>query len=597
MIIRSPTATAANIRGQERSRLSRLFRSIPHHVLLLQGPLLVMLVASMSVVVVTFVDTIAAYNYNLWSVQAWTCPPNRKQIILHKQSTSSTSTSSRSSTSTAHAGLFLLHATSPRRDNDSTSTSTPPLPDASDPYIILNIPPTADKKEIKRAYKRMALRYHPDVRTNGNSSEQDRKNANDDFARINAAYAFLTGKSDDRPNSGSASANGSGSGSQGYTPPHRRTSSYSSRYSSSSGSNKASVDWQDYMPKYDQEEYDAGGDSFASIFSDFLSGMGSSSSSSYGSSGGGILNDLISFLEGNFPSVGKYQQTQEDVILNSLLRDGSMEEIKDELEDAKLLVKQLEQKQMDLDSELQSVIVERERMSSGKGSGKTYMEDMRLEEKKRELEVRKEVVGEYLERARMRQFRLRKRVEELKMDNRDGTTSTNNSARKTYGNSNDNDYGGGGYSSSRTRSSTSNNYKSGAGSGGASASADVSGRDEEDEPSWKTEGFGTSRRRRSSSRNRPRTSPSSRSTATVSDESVGGTTTGSTTSTSSTSSPYSSSTSSSWQQTNASGNKRSTVPPHRRLTSRYEQVQQDKRRLREIKVDEEIEKMKKELGL
>jgi DnaJ-class molecular chaperone with C-terminal Zn finger domain len=89
--------------------------------------------------------------------------------------------------------LVLPNAASPR-DNDTTAstqtTTTPPLPDTTDPYQILNIFPTADRKEIKRAYRRMALLYHPDVRTNGNSTEQERKDANDDFARINTAYAF-----------------------------------------------------------------------------------------------------------------------------------------------------------------------------------------------------------------------------------------------------------------------------------------------------------------------------------------------------------------------------------------------------------------------
>lgn len=619
-----------------------------------QKPLLVLplsqFILLVEIPILLLVVTCSTGN-KLWIGQAWTCQPSiitRRTMVVRRRprvastipqllpSLSSFSSSSRNMsflfynvlhdaqhtrtrTTNANSRLVLLHATAPRDNDTSTAskTTTPPLPDTRDPYEILNIAPTADRNEIKRAYRRMALLYHPDVRTNGNSSEQERKSANDDFARINAAYAFLMGKSDEQPQgqkSGSGSSSSSSSRYGGYAPPHRRTSS-------SSSSNYSSMDWQDFMPKYDQEEYDAGGDSFASIFADLLSGIGSTGSGVSSGGGGGILNDLISFLEGNFPSVGKSQQTQEDVILNALLRDGSREEIKDELDDAKLLVKQLEQKQMDLDSELQSVNIDRQRMMDSNGAGmgksKTYMEDMRLEERKRELEVRKEVVGEYLERARMRQFRLRKRMEELKME-RDYTRSSSQT------DSND----------SFSRSSTGNYYGSGVGVGGVGGGgtnyqengtdngnsnyANVREKDGEDEPSWKTEGFGTSRRRRrsssSSSRSRSSYSSSSRSNESGSSRSTTNATSRSYDSSSSSSGSastrrwsdgtatgsYASSSSSQSTTSNSyrnTGNERSVVPPHRRLTSRYEQVQQDKKRLREIKVDEEIEKMKKELGL
>lgn len=72
------------------------------------------------------------------------------------------------------------------------------LPDTSDPYLILNLnPETADIAQIKKAYRQMALIYHPDTRAF--SSEEEKRMNNADFARINAAYAYLTGKSDDLP--------------------------------------------------------------------------------------------------------------------------------------------------------------------------------------------------------------------------------------------------------------------------------------------------------------------------------------------------------------------------------------------------------------
>lgn len=72
------------------------------------------------------------------------------------------------------------------------------LPDTSDPYLILNLnPETADISQIKKAYRQMALIYHPDTRAY--SSEEEKRMISSDFARINAAYAYLTGKSDDLP--------------------------------------------------------------------------------------------------------------------------------------------------------------------------------------------------------------------------------------------------------------------------------------------------------------------------------------------------------------------------------------------------------------
>lgn len=118
--------------------------------------------------------------------------------------------------------------------------SFPSLPDSTDPFVILNLHPhlqhggsstrprtvttntntnmstntntntntnyststatTVDMKEIKRAYRRMALIYHPDARTTSNATKEERQIANDDFARINEAYAFLMSRiSKDKP--------------------------------------------------------------------------------------------------------------------------------------------------------------------------------------------------------------------------------------------------------------------------------------------------------------------------------------------------------------------------------------------------------------
>lgn len=414
----------------------------------------------------------------------------------------------------------------------SSGTDTPPLPNTDDPYAILNIKPTSDSREIKRAYKRMALKYHPDVRTNSSSSSDERKQANDDFARINAAYSFLNGKQEEMPKSNykSTSRKGSTGANSSYSAPHRRTSATNGKSSFN--------DWKDYIPKYDDNEYDAGGDSFSSILSDLLTQVGSSTS-------GSVLNDFLSFLEGNFPSVGSKKNIEEDLILESLLSRGDIDEIKLELDEAKLLVKQLEIKEMDLAAEIK-IIEEKQAKESVLGR-RSYMDEMRLDENKREVEARKDVVGDYLLRAKIRQMKLRKRYEELKQDtvgdrSKNSTTSVNN-ADKSNGRS---------YETSSEQNTV-------------------------EEGSWRTQSFGSGRRRGRSRAPNEYSDSSKKASSPRSDQKESDTNVGN----------YSARPS---KQT-------SNVPPHRRIASSFKQQAEDKRRLREIKVDEEIDKMKKELGL
>ena len=54
----------------------------------------------------------------------------------------------------------------------------------TDYYKILGVKETADKKTIKKAYKQLALKYHPDV---NKSKDAERK-----FKRINEAYSILS---------------------------------------------------------------------------------------------------------------------------------------------------------------------------------------------------------------------------------------------------------------------------------------------------------------------------------------------------------------------------------------------------------------------
>lgn len=68
-----------------------------------------------------------------------------------------------------------------------------------DPYKVLKIAPGASKEEVKKAFKKLALKYHPD-RNQGNAEAEEK------FKEINQAYQMLT---DDNPKP---------SGNQAYNP-------------------------------------------------------------------------------------------------------------------------------------------------------------------------------------------------------------------------------------------------------------------------------------------------------------------------------------------------------------------------------------------
>ena len=67
----------------------------------------------------------------------------------------------------------------------------PPLPNTNNPFVLLNLEREADFDTVRRAYKEMVKIYHPDVVAGPDASADDRKAANWDFARINAAFDIL----------------------------------------------------------------------------------------------------------------------------------------------------------------------------------------------------------------------------------------------------------------------------------------------------------------------------------------------------------------------------------------------------------------------
>jgi DnaJ like chaperone protein len=60
------------------------------------------------------------------------------------------------------------------------------IPETDSSYKILEVDPSATNDEIKKAYRKMAMKYHPDKVSH--LGEDFRKSADEKFAMVNEAY-------------------------------------------------------------------------------------------------------------------------------------------------------------------------------------------------------------------------------------------------------------------------------------------------------------------------------------------------------------------------------------------------------------------------
>jgi len=531
-----------------------------------------------------------------------------------------------------------------RRTTTHLQAAPSPLPDTTDPFILLGLDPnnpTADKKEIKRAYKRQAMRYHPDVVVSTESTPEERKRASEEFAKVNAAYEILSGKGSGGAGVGAGKSSASsrrdkgGSGSWAYQPPHRRSGASSSSSYSSRSSSGSSTDWQDYMPNYDEEDskYDSGDDSLSKIFSDMMTGVaagaaGAAMGARSSAGGGGILKDLIDFLEGNVADGGGFGGVNEDdSALSELLIFGSLDEVANEMDDTQLLVTQLDTK---IDNMEKDTVMLKEEVRRSMYEYSKYTEKIELEERLAEVEARKGIVSKYLKKARKRLVKLQARYKELivegRSDSRAGTggyySGSSTSRSSSTSSSRSSTYADGGRRSGNygpNSASTSPPSPSPSRPTGRSTTSSTASDDSESASFSRTEGFGSFGRRGGSGtrgqsrRNRARSSaqsepsppspppspssPSYRSPSPPPSPPPASYRPPATSTSRSTSSTTK--TSSTRQSSSIATNKEWTppVPPHRRTGPNPRQVADDKKRLRDIKVDEDFEKLKREMGL
>lgn len=61
---------------------------------------------------------------------------------------------------------------------------------SDDPYQVLNVPRDATPSQIKSAYRKLALKYHPDKQS-ASKSDQEKKECSEKFTKIGNAYEIL----------------------------------------------------------------------------------------------------------------------------------------------------------------------------------------------------------------------------------------------------------------------------------------------------------------------------------------------------------------------------------------------------------------------
>ena len=103
-----------------------------------------------------------------------------------------------------------------------------------DPYEVLGLKRGASEEEVKKAYRRLSRKYHPDANVNNPHKDE----AEEKFKEIQQAYKSIVSGEADRASYGGAGGYGTGS-SQGYGGGYGSGGSYGpyggSSYGGSSG--------------------------------------------------------------------------------------------------------------------------------------------------------------------------------------------------------------------------------------------------------------------------------------------------------------------------------------------------------------------------
>jgi curved DNA-binding protein CbpA len=224
-----------------------------------------------------------------------------------------------------------------------------------DPYQVLGVETDADDVTIKKAYRRAALRSHPDVNKAPDAEER--------FRRIQVAYATIADRAKRAAYDQTASRRSTTSGTGSWADFADFASSGSSTSSSGFGNNAAEFAkrWREKNPMPEDIN-----DSIGSIFADLFSGVSGRSTVDRrkADSSTGIFEDFVEFLEdqvGGF--VGAPSESSEydsdgssaDDGLDEILATGNVDVLTAELEDTTFLLSQLRARETKLRADAENV--------------------------------------------------------------------------------------------------------------------------------------------------------------------------------------------------------------------------------------------------
>ena len=208
---------------------------------------------------------------------------------------------------------FVLHGPLVHAPHRACAHRVPALLMLADYYATLGVERTATAAQIKQAYRKLALRNHPDVNKAADAQER--------FAGISEAYSVLSDPKRrgeyDLKSGGSGSAWGTGRASGGYTRSPQESAAAAERQRR----------WREENPT--PEEL---GDSFGALFGDLVNAVGKAV-------GGGDWFELLSDLQSDGPE------------LQTLLRSTDQALLRDELEEARWVQERLRARQARLREE------------------------------------------------------------------------------------------------------------------------------------------------------------------------------------------------------------------------------------------------------
>eukprot|EP00172_Hildenbrandia_rubra_P003400 Plantae.Rhodophyta-Hildenbrandia_rubra.ctg5419.p1 GENE.Plantae.Rhodophyta-Hildenbrandia_rubra.ctg5419~~Plantae.Rhodophyta-Hildenbrandia_rubra.ctg5419.p1 ORF type:complete len:411 (-),score=91.66 Plantae.Rhodophyta-Hildenbrandia_rubra.ctg5419:767-1858(-) len=310
-----------------------------------------------------------------------------------------------SSLCSSHVQYYYVSRRRRKRAHYAVRMSSSP---SEDYYKLLEIEQSANPMAIKRAYRRLALKNHPDV-----SKEPDAK---EKFMKIQEAYAVLSDPSKRKSYDRSKTRVGVDWGGVGFN-----------------DVGKAARDVEDYVRRWREknpfpEDLD---DNLGSIFNDFVSGVastfgGSSSSTERKENKPSVLNDFVEFLEkqvGGFRGAASSPSNFSDDGLDEILQSGDATVLAAELEDGEFLLKQLSDRseKLKLDVEKISARADEWKARSERNSTLDWYardesakkeKDMRNEAER--LEKRREKVKNHMRNQEQRIAQISKRLEEVK---------------------------------------------------------------------------------------------------------------------------------------------------------------------------------------